>query len=39
MKISVILAHPRPGSFNNAIAEAVTGTLNDTGYMVNFHDL
>lgn len=39
MHISVILAHPRPGSFNHAIAEAVVGTMHETGHMVRFHDL
>jgi putative NADPH-quinone reductase len=39
MQISVILAHPRPGSFNHAIARAVVGTLTDCGHSVAFHDL
>jgi putative NADPH-quinone reductase len=39
MKISVILAHPRPGSFNHAIAETVCRTLDAAGYEVLFHDL
>ena len=39
MKISLILAHPRPGSFNHAIAEAVQGALVDDGHQVDFHDL
>ena len=39
MKISVILAHPRPGSFNHAIAETVTATLRESGHRVAFHDL
>ncbi|NLD57778.1 MAG: NAD(P)H-dependent oxidoreductase [Methanomicrobiales archaeon] len=39
MKISVILAHPRPGSFNHAIAETVTATLRESGHPVAFHDL
>ena len=39
MKISVILAHPCPGSFNHAIAGTVTATLTDAGHQVQFHDL
>ena len=39
MNISVILAHPHPGSFNHAIAETVTATLHSAGHMVAFHDL
>jgi putative NADPH-quinone reductase len=35
----VILAHPRPGSFNHAIAEAVVQVLADHGHSVHFHDL
>lgn len=39
MQISVILAHPRPGSFNHAIAHTVVETLTDSGHSVAFHDL
>lgn len=39
MKISVILAHPRAGSFNHAIADRVTSTLVKSGHTVSFHDL
>jgi NAD(P)H dehydrogenase (quinone) len=39
MKISVILAHPHPGSFNHAIADTVAGTLRKAGHRVVFHDL
>ncbi len=39
MKVSVILAHPHPGSFNHAIAGMVVETLNETGHTVLFHDL
>ena len=39
MEISVILAHPRPGSFNHAIAETVVATLHEQGHGVRFHDL
>ena len=39
MIISVILAHPPPGSFNHAITETVVQALADLGYTVYFHDL
>jgi putative NADPH-quinone reductase len=39
MEISVILAHPRPGSFNHAIADMVVTTLHEQGHGVQFHDL
>jgi putative NADPH-quinone reductase len=39
MRISVILAHPRPGSFNHAIAETVIRTLEKSRHSVTFHDL
>jgi putative NADPH-quinone reductase len=39
MKISVILAHPNPGSFNHAIANMATETLHRNGHEVIFHDL
>jgi len=39
MLISVILAHPTPGSFNNAIAQAVVETLALGGHTVRLHDL
>ena len=39
MKISVILAHPTPGSFNHAIARAATEVLSGDGHAVNLHDL
>ena len=39
MKISIILAHPRPGSFNHAIAGAAAATLVREGHEVAFHDL
>ncbi|MCK9580354.1 MAG: NAD(P)H-dependent oxidoreductase [Methanoregula sp.] len=39
MKISVILAHPRKGSFNHAIADTVVSTLREAGHGVVFHDL
>ena len=39
MNISIILAHPNPGSFNHAIAGAVADTLRRNGYQVILHDL
>jgi putative NADPH-quinone reductase len=39
MKISVILSHPRPGSFNHAIADEVASTLRKSGHAVTVHDL
>jgi putative NADPH-quinone reductase len=39
MKISLILAHPNPDSFNHAIAEAARAMLARNGHEVFFHDL
>jgi len=39
MRISVILGHPKAGSFNHAIAEAVVDALNQNGHEVAYHDL
>jgi NAD(P)H dehydrogenase (quinone) len=39
MSISVILAHPTPGSFNHAIARAAASVLKRKGFVVHFHDL
>ena len=39
MKISVILGHPAPGSFNHAIAARCVETLRAAGHDVRFHDL
>ena len=39
MKISVILAHPHPGSFNQAIAQISVQALLQNGHQVAFHDL
>ena len=39
MKISIILAHPRKGSFNHAIADTAAATLRETGHSVTVHDL
>jgi putative NADPH-quinone reductase len=38
-KLSLILAHPRPGSFNHAIAATALHTLETQGHEVRFHDL
>ena len=39
MIVSVILAHPLPGSFNHGIAETVVTALTVCGHTVRFHDL
>jgi putative NADPH-quinone reductase len=39
MNVSVILAHPAPGSFNHAIARTAADTLAALGHRVWFHDL
>jgi NAD(P)H dehydrogenase (quinone) len=39
MKISVILAHPEPGSFNHAIADTAVTELRLNGHTIWFHDL
>lgn len=39
MNISVILASPKPGSLNHAIAAAAVDTLRSRGHEVCFHDL
>ena len=39
MKISIILAHPNPGSFNHAIASTAAKTLRESGHAVLLHDL
>ena len=39
MSVSVILAHPRSGSFNHAIASTCVTALEASGHNVNFHDL
>jgi putative NADPH-quinone reductase len=39
MRISVILAHPNPESFNHAIAQTVVDALKVNGYRAFFHDL
>ncbi|GAB3164589.1 NAD(P)H-dependent oxidoreductase [Amycolatopsis stemonae] len=37
--VVVLLAHPRPGSFNHALAARVRDTLTRSGREVRFHDL
>jgi NAD(P)H dehydrogenase (quinone) len=39
MQISIILAHPDPGSFNHAIAQTAIAALKENGHTVFFHDL
>ncbi|SHO47305.1 NAD(P)H-dependent oxidoreductase [Desulfopila aestuarii] len=39
MKVSVILAHPDPASFNHAIAQATITALKKGGLEVMYHDL
>ncbi len=39
MQISVILAHPEPGSFNHAIAQTAIEAIQTNGHKVFFHDL
>ncbi|MGW1379573.1 NAD(P)H-dependent oxidoreductase [Streptomyces sp. NPDC002446] len=39
MRIGVYLAHPRPGSFNHALFDAVVAELSGRGCQVRAHDL
>lgn len=39
MKISLILAHPRPGRFNHAIATTAARALRHAGHTVTANDL
>jgi len=39
VRVSVILGHPDPKSFNHAIAQTVVDTLRGMGVEVSFHDL
>jgi putative NADPH-quinone reductase len=39
MKISIILGHPNPASFNHAIASVAVDTLKQSGHDTIFHDL
>jgi NAD(P)H dehydrogenase (quinone) len=38
MIVSLILANPKPGSFNHAIAQAALQTFRQNGYCVSFYD-
>lgn len=39
MNISIILAHPNPGSFNHAVAQTAAAELRQAGHSVRLHDL
>ena len=39
MRISLIVGHPKVGSFNHAIAEAAVEVLEKSGHDVSYHDL
>jgi len=39
MRMSLILAHPDPRSFNHAIAQTALNALRENGHQVAFHDL
>ena len=39
MNVSIILAHPNPGSFNHAIATTAADSLRRNGHKVVLHDL
>ena len=39
MNVLLLLAHPRPGSFNHALAHAAREQLESDGHRVVFHDL
>lgn len=39
MKISLILAHPNPQSFNHAIAGSAVKVLGENGHTIFYHDL
>lgn len=39
MRITLLLAHPRPHSFNHAVAAAIVSALDDGGHAVTAHDL
>ncbi len=39
MNLSIILAHPNPGSFNHAIAATAADTLRRNGHAAILHDL
>jgi NAD(P)H dehydrogenase (quinone) len=39
MNISIILAHPNPGSFNHAVAQTAAETAQAAGHAATLHDL
>lgn len=39
MRVSIILGHPGPNSFNHALARTAEAALRDLGVEVRFHDL
>jgi len=39
MNVLVVLGHPRPGSFNHALAEAAVTALREAGHQTFFHDV
>lgn len=39
MKITIVLCHPKAGSFNHAIAETAASALRERGAAVTLHDL
>ncbi|MBI5230801.1 MAG: NAD(P)H-dependent oxidoreductase [Coriobacteriales bacterium] len=39
MRITLVLAHPDPASFNHALADAVAAALSSAGHSVSLHDL
>jgi putative NADPH-quinone reductase len=39
MKVSLVLGHPAPGSFNHAICAAAMAALESAGHECRFHDL
>ena len=39
MNATVLVAHPRPGSFNHAVADAAVRGLTEAGHAVTLHDL
>ncbi len=39
MRVFVVLAHPRPDSFNAAVVQALTGGLEEAGHVVDTADL
>jgi putative NADPH-quinone reductase len=39
MDVSLVLAHPRPGGLNHALADAAADELHSLGHRVAYHDL